>query len=296
MLRDGFAGSNVGALGLALAVPALTCAVHVLQGLGPGTPPPLALELSIYSGALLLAAAIAYLVHWRRPSAVIGRWATGLTFAATIEVGLSVAASCAAPEAAADSAIWPRGDGPMTMLALVCYLWIESAYRDRRAGAFVLPVIACAAVLHAWLVAAAASISTDTFARQQWALSAATVAVLGYSLLAAGGWRASRVLRLDGAQDFVRMLRSNQAGVLILAAAAAGWEWWARGQHHASLFLSPLEPWVLGVLTAYAGHLLLWRVLRPSARQTAGWAAALFLTSTLVLAGTMLWSWPVARI
>jgi hypothetical protein len=92
------------------------------------------------------------------------------------------------------------------------------------------------------------------------------------------------------------MLRSNQAGLLILAAAAAGWEWWAGGLPRATLFLSPIEPWVLGVLAAYAGHLLLWRVLRPSAQRTAEWAAVLFLTSVLGLVGTMLASWQVAAL
>jgi hypothetical protein len=84
------------------------------------------------------------------------------------------------------------------------------------------------------------------------------------------------------------MVRANIWGVVVLGVACAGWEWWARELPRDGVFLSPVEPWALAVLTAYLGHLFLLALLRPAPCRTAGWAAILFGVSVIPLAAMLI--------
>jgi len=285
---------------LAAVVPLLTLCARAARSLGPDGELPAVVELRAYAAVLLVASAALYLLQVMRPAARLASWGSALAMAAAIELLLSVLAT---------SGLGTDSGQALSLImavALLSYLLMEGFYRDLRAGVFVLPLIACAALLQTWLGANLLLPAAGELLRLHWSLSSAVAAVIGYALLALGAGRALRNL-LDWPTAVQRislrhpgtagagMVEVNVAGVLLLAAAAAAWELWAKDLPRQKLFLSPIELWALGVLVAYVGHLLLLQLLQPSLRHTALWAAILFGGSLLMLLGAMAVPWSAAR-
>ncbi|HZP86022.1 MAG TPA: hypothetical protein VFB54_04320 [Burkholderiales bacterium] len=263
-------------LALALLVPALTTIAHALRTLEASQPLPLSLELAAYASTLLLAAALLYWLG--RYFAWSAQWASALALASGIElasvhvVNLYEAAPAFIPTVVAFIAF-----------ASFVYLLMENHYRDRRAGALVMLVLAFAVATHVHRAAADLDVRDTGFIRTYGTLVATVGAALGYSLLAAGGAFALQTLvkraTEAGSQLTSWMVCANRSGALLLAAAALLWELCVAPGRGLRVFMTPVEPWVILVLLLYAGHLLLARWLRPPARVTARWAVIVFTAS-----------------
>lgn len=280
---------------LACGVPLITGTTHWLRRLSDPIAVPLQLELAAYALVLLLAAALLYRVgqrlRWCAP------WATALAGAAAIEMVLLRLAGIGD-----GSALPPTSMTAYLGLGLLLYLAIELHYRDRRAGPIVMPIVALALGAQLYLSFLVLPLRVGEIAIALSALAASVLATMGYLLLAAGGAFALQTLRTRAsgaapshAAAMTRMLLTNRGGVVLFAIAALVWEVGTQLFTGIHAFLTPVEPWAIGVLVLYAGHLVLHRLLAPSPRVTAGWAAALFGTSAFMLSASVAmargWSW-----
>lgn len=276
-------------------VPLLTGTTHWLRRLGDPVALPLQLELAGYALVLLLAAALMY--RWGKQLRWCAPWATALAGAAAVEMILLRVVGIRD-----DGALPPASMTAYLGLGLLAYLAIEAHYRDRRAGHIVMPIVALALCAQIYLSFSVLPLDGGDIAHALSALAASAIATIGYLLLAAGGAFALQSLRAHADQatsdsaPVSRMLLTNRGGVVLFAIAALVWEVGTQLFAGFHALLTPVEPWAIGVLVVYAGHLILQRLLQPPARVTARWAAVLFGSSTFVLSasvamahGWMLW-------
>lgn len=291
---------------LLTVVPTVSAGAHLLQALGPAPLAPLELELAAYGNTLLTVSAVLYLLRPVSRSQWLAPWASGLALAGAIELVWGALVAWPDADALLPGWDWWRDAALLTAVALIAYLVIEAFYRDRRTGAFVVPLIALASVFQVQWLGVALRVPGEELVRLHGLFSVICAAVLGYLLLAAGAaLAAAYLLAVRAAGETpgnyvrgtsgqavlnraVRMVQANVWGVVVLGAACVGWEWWAYGLPRESLFLSPVEPWALVVLAAYLGHLFLLWFLRPAPRCSAGWATILFGCSSLPLAAMLM--------
>jgi len=129
--------------------------------LEPGIPvgEMLSFKLTSYANLLVFGSGILYVAHIRFTSKAVGRWATGLATAGA--VGLMVAFFMRWYESYQILAV---GHVPLSnlyevmvffsALTVIVYLMMESVYRIKLAGAFVMPIVVGALGFELWLVAA----------------------------------------------------------------------------------------------------------------------------------------------
>ena len=115
-------------------------------------------KLISYANLLLIGSSLLYLAHLRFTAEAVGKWATGLATAGAI--GLSAALLTRWFET---YHVLEQGHAPISNLyevtvlfsaiTVVVYLAMESVYRTRSAGAFVMPIVLSAVLFEIWLAA-----------------------------------------------------------------------------------------------------------------------------------------------
>ena len=115
-------------------------------------------QLTIYSDLLLLAATVVYVAHWRFTGKAVGRWATTLASTGTAGVMAGVLTRWFEMPRVWEEGHVPLSDlyevtGLFTAATMVIYLAMESFYRNRSAGAFVMPIVSVAVAFDIWLMA-----------------------------------------------------------------------------------------------------------------------------------------------
>ena len=173
---------------LLVGVPVLTALAHALLQFGPTEPMPLTLELAAYGSTLLTASAVLYILQFASRSRWLSRWASGLAIAGAVELAIVALAGRLDAHGLATEPVWQSSGAAFIAVALLGYLVIEAAYRDHRAGAFVVPLIAVAALMQVRGVGAGLQFAGDDLLRVHWVLSTTVVAV---EVLLAGtgsGW------------------------------------------------------------------------------------------------------------
>jgi ABC-type uncharacterized transport system permease subunit len=252
---------------------------------------PLQVELMFYAKLLLVVAALCYTSNWVWDREYVGRWASALAGAGVLEMAAGVLWYLNAPPMLAHGA-WTSTSLTFAVclaVGILAYLAMERVYRDRRAGALVLPIFAAVAVVQSCLSEPVGTTNIPAgMADTYWHYGCVGVSVLGYCLL---GWGAAlsalRLMRerlsfltprMPRARALERLLlRVNIAGFVLLLCTAVLWEMHFRGSSGREGFLNPIEPWVLIVVFVYGGHLLLHFALRAGGSRTAFWAVVNFL-------------------
>lgn len=117
----------------------------------------LSYKLTSYANLLLAGSGLLYLAHLRFTAEVVGKWATGLATAGAIGVSAALLARWFE-----SYHVLQEGHAPITNLyevtvlfsaiTVVLYLAMESVYRTRSAGAFVMPIVLSAVLFEIWLV------------------------------------------------------------------------------------------------------------------------------------------------
>lgn len=181
----------------------------------------LSFRLTSSANVLLAIAAVLYLLHLRATSKLVGRWATGLaTLGAVVVVaGLFTRVyemhQSWMSEGRGIAFSVHEGAVLLTAITVVAYLMMERSYRNRSAGALVMPIVLFAVAFEIWLVAngQAAGVLHGSTLSVYW-LSAQLLAYLfgfgAFTLAAAVGFLFLMrcCAEKDGAQNvaFIRML------------------------------------------------------------------------------------------
>lgn len=113
---------------------------------------PLARKLTAYANLLLIAASVLYVAHFWLSARSLQLWATALTAVGALGLiaGLVVRSTGADPWFLVGQ---PEVLSSFSAGTVVIYLVMERIYRTRRAGAFVMPIVAVAVFFEAWLEA-----------------------------------------------------------------------------------------------------------------------------------------------
>jgi cytochrome c-type biogenesis protein CcsB len=114
-------------------------------------------QLTSYSNLLLSVSTVLYIAHLWFISATVGRWATGMaTLGAVGVLGGLLTRWFEVHRILREAQLMPSSLYEVTMLfsavTVLIYLAMEFAYRNRSAGAFVMPIVMCAVGFELWLV------------------------------------------------------------------------------------------------------------------------------------------------
>lgn len=115
-------------------------------------------KLITNANVLLVGSSLLYLAHLRFTAEAVGKWATGMAVAGAIGVSASLLVRWFETYY-----VLQEGHAPITNLyevtalfsaiTVVIYLAMESVYRSRSAGAFIMPIVVGAVLFEVWLVA-----------------------------------------------------------------------------------------------------------------------------------------------
>ena len=307
----GHSSRLVYAVGLTVAVACLSAVAVYFDGFQGGSQTagePVSFQLICYGKLLLIGASISYVVHFCNRSVAVGRWASALAAAGTLDIGIGLLLRMIQSGAPLDGPALYLSDLYEVILLFVVvlmavYLAIEATYCSRAAGAVVVPVLTAASAFELWLtrLGDADLAALSPVLRLYWQYATVAGTVLGYMLLAFGaglsslwlfralGERAHRLARVVARIPELSQLdhlavRAKLIGFTVMLVAALLWEALAFDGQRAALFLNPIEPWVLALLVAYAGFFVL-RVTGPRFRRhSAAWAVAIFVATLIGLA------------
>lgn len=114
-------------------------------------------ELISYANLLLIGSTILYVAHLRFRARSVGRWATGLSAIAALGLVTGLVARGAEtyfmhPGGYISLTNLPEVMSLFSAITVVIYLTMERVYRTRSGGAFVMPIVAAAALFQARLV------------------------------------------------------------------------------------------------------------------------------------------------
>jgi cytochrome c-type biogenesis protein CcsB len=129
------------------------------HSVGPGTPfeklP--SYKWTTYGNLLFVVSAVVYIAHLWLPAEAVGKWATGLATGGMIAVLVGLLSRWFEMHEVLQDGHAPVSNlYEVTMLfsaiTVLIYLGMESAYRNRAAGAFVMPIVLSAVGFELWLV------------------------------------------------------------------------------------------------------------------------------------------------
>lgn len=267
-------------------------------------------KLTGYAHLMIFGSTALYLLHLRVRSQAIGLWASSL--AGLGALGLLGALAVRATE----TYVFHRTHHiPLTSLhevmalfsasTVLVYLVMEHAYRARSAGAFVMPIVAAAALFESWLMASGPGavpghfpslhsytvrlhVLVNLLAYGAFAVAAAMGAL--YLLVARGR---PRVLAAAlGSEELARieplMHRLQGIGLVLFSAAIllgmqAAHDVWGRYWDW-----TPKESWSLAVWVNYAAYALMLRAGHWRGARMARWSIAGLLLSLLCFVGVNL--------
>ncbi len=241
-----------------------------------------------YSNLLLIASSLVYIAHLKFQDSSVGKWASGL--AAAGMSGIFVALLTRWYES---YQILEEGHVPIsnlyevslcfTALTVTVYLILESLYRNRSAGAFVMPIVLGAVGLQEWLVATGYADPNELVPalKSYWMHAHVLANFIGYGAFAVSAGAAVMLLvrqqlekhgKTDGIIKSMPplsiiddlMYRSVAVGFPVFTLAVilgSAWAYYAWGGYWS---WDPKETWSLIVLLVYAAFL--------HARFMRGWA------------------------
>lgn len=278
-----------------------------LDRLAPGTPLVnlLSYKLTGYANVLLVVAAAIYLAHLKFTTEAVGKWATAMATVGTI--GLLVALLTRWFET---HQVLEEGHVPIsnlyevtiffTALTTLLYLILESLYRRRSVGAFVMPIVLAGIGFELWLASRgqAGPQNLVPALKSYWMHAHVLANFIGYgafAVAAAGGVmyllrrRAEQLGKSDGIamrvlppSDEIDMLnyRAIAIGFVTFTVATilgAAWAYDAWGGYWS---WDPKETWSLIVWLTYAAYLHL-RFVKGWAGNAMAWWAILGFGVTL---------------
>jgi cytochrome c-type biogenesis protein CcsB len=207
--------SGLGLVGAAGYLEARTLAVHLpLEQL-------LSYQLTAYANILLIGATVLYISHLWLTARAFGLWASGLAVAGAL--GLVAALIVHATEVYVSHAtsvpMFASLSEVMSLfsaITVILYLAMERAYGTRSAGAFVMPVVAAAAMLEAWLVSNEQALhGNPAILRSYWVAAHVVANFIAYGAFTmAAAMGAMFLLRRDDGSDSA----NGAPGVFTLAA------------------------------------------------------------------------------
>lgn len=254
-------------------------------------------KLITYANLLLVGSALLYLAHLRFSAAAVGKWATGLATAGAI--GVSAALLTRWFET---YHVLQEGHAPISnlyevtalfsVITVITYLAMESVYRNRAAGAFVMPIVLSAVVFEIWLAGngQAAPSNLMPALKSYWMHAHVLANFIGYGAFAvAAGMGVMYLLRARaekrGRSDafFLRALPGlRQIDDLIFKAIAIGFPVftlatilgaaWAYDAWGGYWSWDPKETWALIVWLVYATYFHLRYVKGWEGARMAWWA------------------------
>jgi cytochrome c-type biogenesis protein CcsB len=265
-------------------------------------------QLAIYSDLLLLAATVVYIAHWWFTSKTVGRWATALATTGTAGIVASVLARWFEMQRA-----WHVGHVPLsdlyevtclfTAVTMAIYLAIESFYRNRSAGAFVMPIVSAAVLLNIWLLANGQAspnhmpADLDTL----WLHAHVLANVIGYGAFTVAAGMGAFYLRLYGREvrmeveysttirmsprlDLLERLMVNAVviGYFVFVAATLLGSVWAGRVWDSYWSWEPKEVWALLVLVTYSMYFYFRSAHGHKGVRSARWAVAGFVATLSV--------------
>jgi cytochrome c-type biogenesis protein CcsB len=246
-------------------------------------------QLTSYSNLLLAVSTVLYIAHLRLTTATVGKWATGMAMLGVVgalgglltrwfEVhqvprALQLAASSLYEVTILFSAV-----------TVMIYLAMEFAYRNRSAGAFVMPIVMCAVGFEIWLVSnGQASPHAQVPALKGYWMNAHILAnFVGYGSFAVAAGMGAMYLLRDGAESAGRkdvfplrvlpglcqidrlIFRAIAIGFPVFTLAMVLGATWAHEVWGRYWSWEPKETWTLIVWITYAVFIAL--------RLTNGWA------------------------
>lgn len=273
----------------------------------------LSYKLTNYSNILVLASTLVYLAHlWYRQSAV-GKWASNLATASL--VGLTVAILTRWYET---YRVLEEGHVPIsnlyevvvffTAMTVLVYLILESVYRTRAAGAFVMPIVVGAVGMQMWLVSIGQANPGELVPalKSYWMHAHVLANFIGYGAFAVGcgagvmyllrsraeragqegGVIVSALPPLNVIDDW--MYRSISIGFPVFTLATilgSAWAYYAWGGYWS---WDPKETWALIVLLVYAAFLHARYVKGCGGVYMAWWAIAGFAVTLFCFLGVNL--------
>ncbi|MES2297057.1 MAG: cytochrome c biogenesis protein CcsA [Pseudomonadota bacterium] len=259
----------------------------------------LASQLSACAHVLLVAATVLYVAHLWATARVFGLWASALAMAGAC--GLVGALLAHARELLGKMpGVAPMFSSLAEVMSLFCaltvivYLAMEWAYRTRAAGAFVMPVVAAASLLQAWLGNNEHALrGHPELLRSYWLAAHALSSYIAYGAFAAAGAlgalflvraeRAAGLVPAGAAFAPAALERMMQQAVLVgfalfsfaavsgSVAAGAQWERWAWSPKESGALLL----WINYGAYLYACHARQWRGARAAWWCIAGCALTL---------------------
>lgn len=254
-------------------------------------------RLTMYANLTLVGAFLAYLAHLRFRAGAVGKWASGLATAGA--VGLTASLLVRWFES---YRVIQEGHAPLsnlyevmvlfTAVTVIVYLAMESVYRNRSMGAFVLSIVLAAQAFEVWLVSQGQANHADLVPalKSYWMHAHVLANFIGYGAFAVAAAAGTMyLLRAAGQRrgmprsDFIEALPDQEwLGGLMTQAVAIGfpvftlatilgavWAYEAWGGYWS---WDPKETWALIVWLTYAAFLHLKYVKSWSGERLAWWA------------------------
>lgn len=272
----------------------------------------LSYKLTGYANVLLAASCAVYILHLWRTGRAIGSWATGLATAGTMGLWIAICSRWYETYQVLEEGHVPISNLYevtvfFTALIVTVYLVMESTYRNRAPGAFVMPIVLGTVALQEWLVNSGQANPGELVPALQsyWMHAHVLANFIGYGAFAVAcgagimflvrhyaqqkNWQSPAINAfppLEMIDDLI--YRSVAIGLPTFTLAVilgAGWAYFAWGSYWS---WDPKETWSLIVVLVYAAFLHA-RYLRGwSGVRMAWWAIAGFLVTLFCFLGVNL--------
>jgi len=239
-------------------------------------------QLTCYANLLLAVSTVLYIAHLWFTSATVGRWATGVAVMGVIGVlGGVLTRWFEVHRILREAQLTSSSLYEVTMLfsavTVLIYLAMEWAYRNRSAGAFVMPIVMCAVGFELWLVySGQASPYVPVPALKSYWMNAHVLAnFVGYGSFAVAAGLGGMYLLRHGAESAGRpdlfplrvlpglcqidrlIFRAIAVGFPVFTLAMVLGATWAHEVWGRYWSWNPKEVWTLIVWIAYAAFLML---------------------------------------
>ena len=245
-------------------------------------------RLAIYAHLLLAGSTALYLVNLSRVRRGAGLWASTMAALGAVMLLASVAARATEPSAAqmaghVSLSTLHEVMSLVSAFAVLLYLLMELVYRDRAAGAFVMPIVLAAVLFEAWLLASdpGAGLYQPALLQSYRVQAHVLVNLVSYGAFAvAAAFGALYLLRARGMPAPARLERwGHQASILglslfslaILLGVGAAHDAWGRYWSW-----DAQQWWVPAVWLCYAAYAWLHRMRHWRGAAMAWWRIAAF--------------------